>query len=139
MQFVFVGAGDFAVEVATYLSDISRDQEGSKVLITDIVSTHTPRAGDIASLLGCAPVVRPELCEVPELHDKQCVVCIGDPAARYRVLNEIDRLGGRLGSVIHPTAYVAGSAQIASGCIIGPMAFVGPFARLGRNLSLIHI
>lgn len=52
------------------------------------------------------------------------VVAIGNPQVRLSLLEKIREMPYRIVSLVSPQAYVAPTAQIASGCIIEPMAVV---------------
>lgn len=135
-RFILVGGGDFAVEIVAYLQDQMTYAGSADWQITDIVATAPGRAGDIAAMIGYAPVLRPNLTDLPDLQGAKLLVCMGDPVVRYRVMHEIAAAGGQLASVIHPSAYVAATATIGAGSIICPMAFIGPFARVGQNCAI---
>ncbi len=135
-DYVIIGGGNFAIEVATYLSDIWRTNPGEAGSVTDVVAVGQIRLDDFAAILGSAPSTCEAFAEVPRLAEKLCVIAVGEPRLRYRFMQEIEVHGGRLGSVIHPTAYVASTATVGEGTILCPMAFVGPFARVGRNCAI---
>ena len=65
-----------------------------------------------------------------------CLLAIGDPRIRARAGTQVRAKGGRLASLVHPTALVVPSATIGEGAIVGPFAFVGPDARAGEGLVL---
>ena len=133
-KYTIVGGGDFALEVAGYLRDIWTSEEGE--LLVDIVSTGKVRLDSFISVLGRPPTVIDSLSAVSNFDEKLFVIAIGDPSIRYRFMKEIDAWKGRLGSVIHPAAYVAPTANVEEGAIICPLAFVGPFAKIGRNCAI---
>lgn len=135
-RYAIIGGGDFAVEVAGYLRDIWASEKLGANSVTDIVSTGPVRVASFISILGRPPSVVDCISAVPEFEEKLLVVAIGDPGVRYRIMQEIDARRGRLGSVIHPTAYVASTASLEGGAIVCPMSFVGPFARIGRNCAI---
>jgi UDP-perosamine 4-acetyltransferase len=57
----------------------------------------------------------------------------GAARGRAAVLAAVDDAGLELPVLVHPTAYVAASAQLGSGCQLLPRAHVGPGARIGRG------
>lgn len=129
-RLVLYGGGDLAVEVAAYVGDLRRD---GAAVVSDVVSNTPPRIDALEALLGVRPVWHAELNMVEDIGSKRVLICIGDAAARHRVLRQIDAAGAALATLIHPTAYVARTAAVGEGSIVAPFAFVGPFARLGRN------
>jgi sugar O-acyltransferase (sialic acid O-acetyltransferase NeuD family) len=60
---------------------------------------------------------------------------LGFGAARGRAaaLAAVEQAGLLLPSLVHPTAFVASSAEIAPGCQLLPRAHVGPAAKVGRG------
>lgn len=135
-HYVIVGGRDFAIEVATYLTDIWRSIKRDAPLVTDIVARGTVRLEELSTILGSTPSVHEDIVSVANLSHKLCIIAVGDPRLRYQLMREIKASGGRLGTVIHPTAYVASTATVGEGTIICPMAFVGPFASVGRNCAI---
>lgn len=135
-EYVIIGGGNFAVEVATYLDDIRRANPGSIGPVTDIAATGRIRHEELATILGCTPSIHEDFRSVAHLSEKLCVIAVGDQNLRYRFMQELVATGARFGSVIHPTAYVAPTATIGDGTIVCPMAFVGPFAKVGMNCAI---
>lgn len=62
------------------------------------------------------------------------VVAYGDPQLRQDARLAVEKAGGRLQSVVHPSAWVAPGASLGAGCIVAPGAFVGVNAQLGDNV-----
>lgn len=135
-EYVIIGGGSFAIEVATYLHDIWRADPEKAGRVTDVVATGQIRLENLTAILGSAPSVHEDFRSVTRLFEKLCVIAVGDPLLRYRFMQELVSIGARFGSVIHPTAYVAPTATIGDGTIACPMAFVGPFAETGMNCAI---
>jgi sugar O-acyltransferase (sialic acid O-acetyltransferase NeuD family) len=136
LEFVIVGGGDFAVEVAAYLMDIWNEEPAHRGVVSDIVAQGNIRRDDLEKVLGSAPAIKERPAEVERLEEKRVVIAVGDPSLRYRFMQELDKLGARFGTIVHPTAYVASTAVIEDGAVLCPMTFVGPFAHLSRNCVL---
>lgn len=66
------------------------------------------------------------------------IITLQEPATRERIANWFKSKGGRLFSVIHPTAYVAPSASVGAGCIVAPFVFIAVNSFIGEN-SLINV
>lgn len=132
-EYVIIGGGDFAVEVVSYLADVWRLCPSTAGSVSHIIAKDRIRLDDFVSILGMNPSCSQDFDSIPALTEKLCVIAVGDPRLRYRFMREIEARGGLLGTIIHPTAYVASTAIIGEGTIICPQAFVGPFANLGRN------
>lgn len=135
-EYVIWGGGDFAIEVVTYLKDVHFATKRAGWTVSAIVTPSEPRLDDFEKLLGYRPQVVSSALGVPAFAAKLSVVGIGDPVVRHRVMDEICEAGGKLGTVVHPQAYVSESADVGEGTIICPFAFVGPFAELGKNCAL---
>lgn len=135
-EYVLVGGGDFAIEVATYLDDIWRVNPDQAALVTDVVAAGRIRLDDFVSILGTSPAHHESFELVDRLAEKRCVIAVGDPRLRHLFMQDLLAIGGHLSTVIHPSAYVARTAVIGDGTIVCPMAFVGPFAKVGTNCAL---
>jgi len=64
------------------------------------------------------------------------LICFGDPELRKQISKRLAERGAKFFTLIHPTSYVARTAIIGAGCIIGPFANVGADARLGEHVLL---
>lgn len=140
--FILFGGGDFAVEVATYIADLAhfdelsvRPGEQSRYCVCDVISQAPARRDEFKEIQGREPQFHSNIDTVHNITKKKIVVCIGDPVARHRVFTELKTslAGVRFGTIIHPKAYVAGTAKIEAGTVISPFGFVGPFASVGAN------
>jgi len=69
--------------------------------------------------------------------DAQYAIGLGDIAPRRQVAERLLAGGARLATVVHPSAWVADSADVGLGVLIAPFCFVGPHARIG-DLSLLN-
>ncbi len=142
--YILYGGGDFALEIATYLSDVSELQELARrpgdasvlPLISDIVSSGAIRREEFESVLRASPECHSNMDSIEDIDQKQIIICIGDAHVRHRILAELKSRNVRLGTVVHPSAYVSATATIGDGTIICPFAFVGPFALIGENCAL---
>lgn len=81
-----------------------------------------------------------KLSEFPfeEFRDHAFVVACGSNQKRKQVVELILLRGGRLESVVHPSAIVSPSATIGSGSMILAGAVVGPSAVLGLSCIVNH-
>ena len=60
-------------------------------------------------------------------------VAMGNPSLRLQWLDKLKAAGYELPCLIHPRAYVSGSAEIGEGSIVEPMAVVNTEAVLARG------
>jgi acetyltransferase EpsM len=77
-----------------------------------------------------------KLEDVAPYPDGLFVVAVGDTAGRRDLATRAAARGCRFVTLIHPLAYVAGTAELGEGRIVSPFAFVGPAARLGDHVAL---
>lgn len=63
----------------------------------------------------------------------EAFVAIGSNAARSAVQSALEGAGVRVATLVHPSAYVAPSADLGPGCAVMAGAVVNPYARLGRG------
>ena len=102
--------------------------------------------GQIAFLDDNDPNVSGTISELDKFHDcyEECFVGIGNNRLRLELLQKAEASGFKLPILIHPTAYVSGSARIQKGTIIEPMAVVNSHAMVGAGSiisleSAVHI
>lgn len=67
------------------------------------------------------------------INDYQFVVAIGNNDIRAKISNEVVRLGGKLATLIHPTASVSQYASIGQGSVIFANAVVNVGCKLGTG------
>ena len=136
-RYILFGGGELAVEIASYIVDCrsaaSIGGECCESVITDIVSDFPPRrALDIQHISGFAFKTHKSVQTVENLDDKLMLICIGDPTVRHRIFT-LMRKRVKLGTIIHPTAYVSSTASVGAGSVVCPQVFIGPYAELGYN------
>lgn len=66
-----------------------------------------------------------------ERPDEPVIVGIGNNRARDKVIAMLIDRGATLASVVHPAAFVSGSAEVGDGVFIGPLAVVHAQAMVG--------
>jgi sugar O-acyltransferase (sialic acid O-acetyltransferase NeuD family) len=122
-RLVIVGAGGFGREVRDLARHAGLEVAG---FIDDAVSDEFPLD---APFLGSIDT------ELPE--DACCVVAIGQPPIRRRVLDRLMAAGRTFAApVVHPTAEIAGSASVGEGTIVTYGCFVSTDARVGQHVLL---
>lgn len=68
-----------------------------------------------------------------EAADSPFIVTIGDNHIREKIQIAIEAKGRQPITVVHPSAIVSNSAQIASGCYIGAGAIINALAQVGKG------
>jgi sugar O-acyltransferase (sialic acid O-acetyltransferase NeuD family) len=130
VDLVIVGAGAFGREVLGYAQDALADQPGHRVAG---FADDNPRALD-----GFNPAVEVlgRVHDVPISESTGFVIAVGDPAVRRGLAAVVEARGGRLLTVIHPSAYIGPGAVLGDGCVVCPFAFVGTAATVGANSAI---
>lgn len=124
-RLVIVGGGDFGKEVFQYAADVSSTPNSVRGVLDD-VRQDADWGPDSPPVLGTINNYQIQPADL-------FLIAIGEPSVRRDVALRLTQRGGTLGTLLHPTSYVAPTARIEEGCIVGPFAFVGPSALLERN------
>lgn len=67
------------------------------------------------------------------IDDAEFIPAFGNNEFRLQWMERIEEAGGKLATLIHPTAYVSPKAQISDGCVILPGAIVNTGSRVGKG------
>lgn len=65
--------------------------------------------------------------------DTEFIPAFGNNEFRLQWINRIEEVGGKLATLIHPSAYVSPKAQVSSGCVILPGAIVNTGCKVGKG------
>ena len=65
--------------------------------------------------------------------DTEFIPAFGNNEFRLQWINRIEEVGGKLATLIHPSAYVSSKAQVSSGCVILPGAIVNTGCKVGKG------
>lgn len=85
-----------------------------------------------SAIPGVAPVLGSP--DEYEIQPGDVFICaIGNPAVRRKCVNQLQQRGAHFTTLIHPTAIVSPTAQIAQGCIIKPYVTIGSLAGVGEH------
>ena len=143
-EIILFGAGDLGLEVLDFLrhSERAATSDGAKAAsqVTDIIDERGNVSDDLAAAIGEAVTVHTSFDTIERAGEKQLLICVGDAAARHRILGDWKALEERptLATVIHPAAVVSDTATVEAGSIIAPFAYVGPGAAIGTN-TLVNV
>ena len=96
---------------------------------------------DIAEQLGYSITVLDDADEEHPLASFMCYIdddtefipAFGNNEFRLQWINRIEEAGGKLATLIHPSAYVSPKAQVSSGCVILPGAIVNTGSKVGKG------
>jgi sugar O-acyltransferase (sialic acid O-acetyltransferase NeuD family) len=78
----------------------------------------------------CFIDLRVAMVQYPNL---RVLLCIGEPVARKLVAHKVINLGAKLHTFVHPSAFVAKSAQIGAGTVVYPFVVVSSNASIGEG------
>lgn len=126
---VIVGAGGFGREV--------------RHIFHDQIASHESRfKGFLGKDHGVAPDprIQSQLLGDPEAYSPQpqdrFLLAIGHMETRRRVVECLESKGGRFLTLVHPSAFVASSAQLGEGVLIYPRSVVSHEAFLADHVKL---
>ncbi len=127
---ILVGAGGFGREVLKYVVDAIADTPHLRLkgFLDDnpaALKAFNTGLSVIGSIQGYA--IQPE---------DRFVMTIGDPFLRAEITKGMQARGAQFQTIVHPTAYVASSATLGSGCIVGPFSSIGSDAKVGDHVVL---
>lgn len=123
-----------------------------KTLLIIGAGSFSPEVEELAGLLGykdiaflddnpalayCSPVVG-TTADIEKLRSKYdtAIVALGNNSTRMKYHEDLKRCDYNIPVLIHPTAYVSPTAEIASGCIIRAKAVVSRDVKLGEACIL---
>ena len=120
---LIIGAGSFSPEV---------EELAGLLGYTDIAFLD-----DNQSTVYCSPVIG-STAEIERLRSQYdtAIVALGNNYTRTKFHEELKRCGYNIPILIHPTAYVSSSAEIAPGCIIRAKAVVSRDVKIGESCIL---
>ena len=127
-RIVIYGTGGMGREAAAWVADVAAGGGGYEVLgfLNDDASTHGARVADLPVLGGR------EWLDHDDHRDVEVVIAIGAPAARARVVDDLDAVGVGLATIVHPSATVGPRVTIGEGAIICPGVILTCDVRVGR-------
>lgn len=65
--------------------------------------------------------------------DTEFIPAFGNNEFRLQWIHRIEEAGGKLATLIHPTAYVSPKAEVSIGCVILPAAIVNTGCKVGKG------
>ena len=127
LDLVIVGAGGFGRELHAMLFDVySPDEYRFKGFLANELSAQ---AESLGPLLGTPEDYEPAPAD-------RLLLAIGDIKARQATTESLESRGGQFATFVHPLAFVASTASIASGAVIYPFATVSNAARIAPQVHL---
>ena len=122
-KLLIIGAGSFSPEV---------EELAGLLGYTDIAFLD-----DNPSTAYCTPVIG-TTADIASFRSKYdtAIVALGNNKTRMKYHEELKRCGYTIPTLIHPTAYVSPTAEIAPGCIIRAKVVVSRDVKLGEATIL---
>ena len=124
-ELVIAGAGGFGRTVLQFALDAS----------VSVVGFTDDRPDVVFGRKGQYRVIGPATALVGRA-SWRLIVAVGDPESRKALVQRLSHLSLPWFTLVHPLAYVAPTARIGDGCIVGPFAFIGPDAILGDHVAV---
>jgi sugar O-acyltransferase (sialic acid O-acetyltransferase NeuD family) len=132
MNVIVVGASGFGRELLQYVHDLHKNTPG--VTIKGFLDDDPKRLDSVGKVIGVGIVGDTRTYAIQS--DDRFIISVGDPGLRQVLAERLARRGARFLSIVHPTAYVAPTARIGLGCIIGPFVNVGSYVELQDHVLL---
>lgn len=127
---IIVGAGGFGRELVNWARDCH--QAGSLPPVAGLLDDDPTVMEGFSYSVGMLGAAR----DFTPRPDDLLLMAIGTPAVKRWVAEMVIAKGGRFATLIHPSAVIAGSAQIGEGSILCPLSLVSADAVVGRFCSI---
>lgn len=125
-KLLILGAGDFALEVADLVSDISEFQ------VEGFAKSEQPYEPNM-TLLGL-PLYWVD--DLPQLAaTEECVCAIGS-TRRWQFVERVSQMGFRFATIIHPTARISRRAVIGEGSVISAGVVLATDTEIGKHVII---
>jgi sugar O-acyltransferase (sialic acid O-acetyltransferase NeuD family) len=132
MNIIVVGASGFGRELLQYVRDAYANTPD--VRIKGFLDDDPTRLDAVGTAMSVGIIGDTRTYAVAE--DDRFIISLGDPVLRSLLAERLSRRGGQFVSVVHPTAYVAPTARMGVGCVVGPFATVGSHVHLDDHVLL---
>ncbi|GBE22880.1 putative acetyltransferase EpsM [bacterium BMS3Bbin01] len=130
LDVAILGAGGFGREVLQYSQDARAAGWPNRVVgFIDNWSGAFERFDVSVPLLG-------SFGDIGQIDVRAFIIAVGDPALRRKLADAVVDFRGILVSLIHPTAYVAPTAQIGSGTVLCPYTLIAANSWVGPNVAV---
>ncbi len=130
VRLLIVGAGGFGREVLLYAKEMNL--AGAPI---DIGGFLDRNAAALNSFEADAKVLGDERGWTVDPQDR-FVIAMGDPELRASLYGSLREHGAQFMNIIHPQAWIAPSAKLEAGIIVGPFASINADARVCENVAI---
>ncbi len=125
MKIITLGAGEQGRVVKDLLEDIAEHE------FYGFLDDSLKGKVDGAPILGKSDNIENYLGS-----DYSFIIALGNNHHRAKLFERIEKLGGNLETIIHPTARISKDAHLEKGCFLGYQAFVANGVRVGKGAIL---
>lgn len=130
LDVAIIGAGGFGREVLQYCQDAQDVGWHHRVVgFVDDRSDALKQFDVPVSVLG-------GLGDLRRIDVRAFIIAVGDPSLRRSIADAVTDVGGILVSLIHPSAYVAPTANIGSGTLLCPYSMIAVDSIVGSNVAI---
>ena len=127
IKLIILGAGTFAQEVADLISDIAEP-----VYEIDGFAKSIQPYDPAETLLGRPVYWVDQLEQFTRSHLALCA--IGSTTKRANFIQQVENMGMRFATIIHPTARVSRTATLGEGAIVSAGALIAAYTNIGRHV-----
>ena len=130
---VLIGAGGFAKEVLASYGDIAAVTP-SAAPVLGLVDDNRDLHGSIV----CGYTVLGDIQWLVDygIDRVRCVVAVGDPRTRARIVKRLDAFGAEYQNLTHPSAVVWSTLSAASDNVVQPYAWITADAEIGSHVHV---
>jgi len=131
---IILGAGGTGRDIVGFLEEINSATPTYECL--GFLDDDPAKRGQT---IAGVPVLGP-LASALQNGEKVVFDCLGGPGSygeRERIIAELLVPAGLFEPLVHPTAVVAPTGTIGSGCIVYPFTMIGPDASLGEHVIML--
>ncbi len=132
VDLIIVGASAFARELLQYVQDART--ETCDYRVKGFLDDDPEKLGASDNEFAVEVIGDTRSYEIEA--DDRFLISLGDPRLRRLLSHRLSNRGAQFFTHVHPTAYVARSARIGAGSIVGPFANVGSYAEIDEHVLL---
>ena len=134
MNIVLICAGDHGMETLNYLNDI---QHAKKNIFQNIyIFDKNLKKGKLFKKINKNIILINSIKKIPKNLKIKANITAGDPLVRENAYMQLKKQNIDLFTIIHPTSYVAKTALIKKGAVIGPKSVIAPFSIIEDNVLI---
>jgi sugar O-acyltransferase (sialic acid O-acetyltransferase NeuD family) len=126
---VLYGAGGFALEIAEYAAEISR--QGTPFRLAGVVDDFPKNRQEIPNVPFLGPLEM-----AIERGFRKFIITAGSPHFRKQLFQRLKQYDCTAATLIHPSAIISPTATIGEGSLICPFSIINSGATIGINSAI---